>query len=97
MQSDYAESEDELIRRVSRARLHFSEIKCIIDELPPLEKIEDAMRRLGAPMTAYELGVDKEMLDLSMHCAKDYRTRYTLFKLIAECGLEDVYLEEMSH
>ena len=64
----------------------------MIREMPPLSRIEDAMRFLGAPMTADELGVDDAMLDLSMHCAKDYRTRYTLFKLIAECGLEEKYL-----
>ena len=64
----------------------------MIREMPLLSRIEDAMRFLGAPMTADELGVDDAMLDLSMHCAKDYRTRYTLFKLIAECGLEEKYL-----
>ena len=52
-------------------------------------------RPTGAPMTAGELGVDAAMQDLSMHCAKDYRTRYTLFKLISECGLEDAYLGKM--
>ncbi len=90
-------SEEELVRRVSSARAHFAEIRRIIEELPPLEKIEDAMRRLGAPMTAGELGVDAAMQELSMHCAKDYRTRYTLFKLIAECGLEDAYLGKMQY
>ena len=29
-----------------------------------------------------------------MHCGKDYRTRYTLFKLIDECGLTDKYLAD---
>ena len=27
-----------------------------------------------------------------MHCGKDYRTRYTLFKLLDECGLLEEYL-----
>jgi len=29
-----------------------------------------------------------------MHCGKDYRTRYTLFKLIDECGLLEEYLAD---
>ena len=51
------------------------------------------MRELGAPLTASDMGVDERLLALSMHCAKDYRTRYTLFKLIDECGLEADYLK----
>ncbi len=85
-------TEAELERRVRTAQAHMDEIRAVIREMPPLSRIEDAMRFLGAPMTAEELGVDDAMLDLSMHCAKDYRTRYTLFKLIAECGLEEKYL-----
>jgi hypothetical protein len=38
------------------------------------------------------LGVDERLLNLSMRCAKDYRTRYTLFKTIDECGLLDEYM-----
>lgn len=39
-------------------------------------------------------GVDRDLLNLSMHCAKDYRTRYTLFKLLDECGLLEEYLKD---
>ena len=62
--------------------------------MPPVSRLEDAMKRLGAPMTPAELGIDTPLLNLSMRCAKDYRTRYTLFKLISECGLEDKYLKD---
>ena len=85
---------EEQERRIKRAQTRFGEIKQCIDEMPPVSVIEDAMRRLGAPMTPGELGIDTELLNTSMRCAKDYRTRYTLFKLISECGLEDKYLED---
>ena len=62
--------------------------------MPPLEKIRDAMQRLGAQMTPADCGVDTELLNLSMHCAKDYRTRYTLFKTLDECGLLEEYLKD---
>ncbi|MBR4428618.1 MAG: sn-glycerol-1-phosphate dehydrogenase [Clostridia bacterium] len=81
-------------RRIERAQARFGEIKQCIDEMPPISLIEDAMRRLGAPMTPEALGIDTALLNTSMRCAKDYRTRYTLFKLISECGLEDEYLAE---
>ncbi len=85
---------EEQERRIKRAQTRFGEIKQCIDEMPPVSVIEDAMRRLGAPMTPGELGIDTELLNTSMRCAKDYRTRYTLFKLISECGREDKYLED---
>ena len=81
-------------RRIARAQARAEEIRQVIAEMPPVSLIEDAMRRLGAPMTPEELGVDDNLLNLSMHCAKDYRTRYTLFKLISEMGLEDKYLAD---
>ena len=85
---------EEQERRIRRAQKRFGEIKQCIDEMPSVSVIEDAMRRLGAPMTPEELGIDTELLNISMRCAKDYRTRYTLFKLISECGLEDKYLQD---
>ena len=52
------------------------------------------MRRLGAQMTPADCGVDEHLLNVSMHCAKDYRTRYTLFKTLDECGLLEDYLAD---
>ena len=62
--------------------------------MPSFDRIYDAMSRLGAQRTPEECGVDRHLLNLSMHCAKDYRTRYTLFKTLDECGLLDEYLAE---
>ena len=85
---------EEQVRRVKRAQDRFDEIRRVIDELPPFEKLEGAMRFLGCEMTPAECGVDEKLLNMSMRCAKDYRTRYTLFKLIDECGLTDKYLSK---
>ena len=51
-------------------------------------------KNLTAPLTPQDCGVDRELLNLSMQCAKDYRTRYTLFKTLDECGLLKDYLKE---
>ncbi len=85
---------EEQERRVRAAQARQAEIRRVIAELPPLSAITGAMRELGAPLTPAEIGVDEPLLNLSMRCAKDYRTRYTLFKLIDECGLEDAYLKD---
>ena len=85
---------EEQERRIRRAQERFGEIKAAIDEMPPFEKICDAMKKLGADLTAEDCGVDEELLITSMHCAKDYRTRYTLFKLLDECGLIEDYLKD---
>ncbi len=81
-------------RRVKTAQANQTEIRRVLNLLPSYERIYGAMRELGAPLTPAELGVDERLLNLSMHCAKDYRSRYTLFKLIDECGLEGEYLKE---
>jgi glycerol-1-phosphate dehydrogenase [NAD(P)+] len=84
----------ELHRRAARAKERFSEIKAVIDEMPTYEKVYEAMKRLGAPLTMAELGVDRDIEVTSMRCCKDYRTRYTLFKLIDELGLSKEYIGE---
>ena len=85
---------EEQSRRIQTAQANFQQLRDIILGLPELGRIQHAMRELGAPMTPAELNVDEPLLNVSMHCAKDYRTRYTLFKLIDECGLMEEYLKD---
>ena len=85
---------EEQERRVRRAQERFADIKACIEDLPPYDRVYGAMLRLGSQMTPADCGVDDELLNLSMHCAKDYRTRYTLFKTLDECGLLNDYLKD---
>ena len=85
---------EEQERRVRRAQERFEEIRACIGQLPPVETIRGVMETLGAPLTPEDCGVDAELLNMSMHCAKDYRTRYTLFKTLDECGLLKEYLSD---
>lgn len=85
---------EEQERRIRTAREHMQEIRQVIAAMPPLEKIRQVMRTLNAEMTPEEEHIPVDLLNRSMHCGKDYRTRYTLFKLIAECGLEEDYLAD---
>ena len=83
---------EEQERRIKRAQERFSDIQKVMEAMPSYERIETAMKALGAEMTAEDLEVGDELRNLSMHCAKDYRSRYTLFKLLDECGLLADYL-----
>lgn len=85
---------DEQLRRIRRAQERFDDIKHVISLMPSYEQILSSMQRLGAPLTPCECGIDTALLNVSMHCAKDYRTRYSLFKLLDECGLLDDYLSD---
>ncbi len=85
---------EEQERRIRRAQERFDQIRECIASLPPLEDIRGAMARLGAQMTPADCGVEEPLLNLSMHCAKDYRSRYTLFKTLDECGLLEEYLKD---
>ena len=70
------------------------DIKKIIDGMPAYDEIYAAMERLGAKMTLAELGVDPDVVNTAMHCAKDYRTRYSLFKTLDELGLLETYIAD---
>ena len=78
---------EEVERRALRARDRFEDLCKAIGKLPAREEIERAIRTLGGPTTPEEIGVDEELLRRSLACAKDYRSRYTLFKTVAELGL----------
>ena len=83
---------EEQERRIRMAQEHFDEIRAVIAAMPPLEKIRETMLKLNAEMTPEEERIPDDLLRRSLHCGKDYRTRYTLFKLIDECGLLEEYL-----
>ena len=85
---------EEQKRRIERTQARFGEIRACIEALPPFERVRAALQTLGAPLTPQDCGIDRELLNLSMRCAKDYRTRYTLFKTLDECGLLEEYLKD---
>ena len=85
---------EEQERRIRTAQERFAEIQQVIAAMPPLAKIRQVMETLHAEMTPEEEHIPDDLLRRSMHCGKDYRTRYTLFKLLEECGLLEEYLKE---
>lgn len=86
--------ENEQRARIKRVKERYDDIAATVAMLPSYETLYNAMERLGAPLSAAALGVPDEMRNLAMHCAKDYRSRYTLFKTLFECGLLERYLSD---
>jgi glycerol-1-phosphate dehydrogenase [NAD(P)+] len=86
--------EDTQRARIRRVKERFGEIQAVFQQLPETDLVRGALTDLGAPLTAEALGVGKELRDLSMHFAADYRPRYTLLKTLRECGLTDKYLAD---
>ncbi len=80
-------TEAERRRRFEAIVSGFDRIKAELELLPAYDTLRDAMVRLGAPLTPKQIGIPDAMLRKSLDCAKDYRTRYTLFKSIDELGL----------
>ena len=85
---------EEQLQRIQAAQKNLEKLREVILSLPTMERIQNAMEELGSPLTPEAIDIDPPLLNVSMHCAKDYRTRYTLFKLIDECGLMDEYLKD---
>ena len=85
-------TDEEHARRIQRAVNRYADIRSVINDMPDLSVVRTAMQTLGAPTTPAEVGIDEELAALSMRAGKDYRTRYTLFKLLDECGLLESYL-----
>ena len=83
---------DEQLRRITVAQQRFPEIQAVIQSMPRMEDIEGTLRTLQGDLTPADEDIPQDLLDLSLRCGKDYRTRYTLMKLLDECGLLDEYL-----
>ena len=62
---------EEQKRRIQTAQAKQQEIRDAIALLPPYEEILSAMQQLGALTTAAQCGIDNQLLNLSIHCAKD--------------------------
>lgn len=93
-----ANPEDFLTAQQQRARIMAvrkgqAALREIIAEMPPKAEVERAMRVIHAEMTPEDEHIPDDLLRCSMWCGKDYRSRYTLLKVLDECGLLPEYLE----
>jgi len=65
------------------------------EELPSAEEIEKLLRKIGAPVTAGEMGMEEELLPICFKATKDIRDKYVLSRLAWDLGLLDEMAERL--
>lgn len=80
---DWSEQE----RRIDAMIENWGTIKRELKLLPSSLEMIKLLKKLGAPTTAKELGINSQFLDTSLQCAKDYRDRYSVCKALDELGV----------
>ncbi len=85
-------SYNEQKRRIQRAQQTLPRLREITAALPSYEKISAVQKKLQAPLLPQDLQIEPDQVRVSLRMGKDYRSRYSLFKLLDECGLLENYL-----
>lgn len=57
------------------------------ENVPPPERIQELLKKAGAPTSHLEMGIAEEMLLKALDNAKEVRARYTIFRLAEDIGL----------
>ena len=65
------------------------------EELPTAADIEALLRKIGAPVTAGEMGMEEELLPLCFKATKDIRDKYVLSRLAWDLGMLDEMAESL--
>ena len=62
-------------------------INVIDDEIPPVYELEKLYKKLNMPMTAEEIGIDKDIVPKTFEATKDIRDKYVLSRLCWDLGI----------
>ena len=82
-------------RRIDAIIKNFALFKKELAFLPQWTDVQAIYKKLGAPFTAQEIGINRELLLDALLYAKDYRSRYTVFKSVAELGVLEELVEKI--
>ncbi|MFO7636508.1 MAG: iron-containing alcohol dehydrogenase [Clostridia bacterium] len=93
--SNPGEPVDDLIlrTRIENLVLHRETLKGLASSLPGKETLMAFYKALGGKTSALEIGIDPDLLKKSLLYAKDYRSRYTVFKTAEELGMLHAVIE----
>lgn len=83
------------LKRIDTMDAHWPEIKALLKELPPSEKIESILRSLGSPCLPREIDVDDGLLKNTFLYCKEVRARYTILQMVWDLGLLDRLSDEV--
>ncbi len=71
-------------------------VNAIDTEMPTGDTLKALLDKIGAPTTAKEIGVDPEILPLTLKATKDIRDKYVLSRLIWDLGVIDEFANTLS-
>ena len=70
---------------------HWDEILAIVkEEVPAMEELEALYKKIGLPMTPFEVGVDNALSTETFRFTGDIRDKYVLSRLLWDLGLTEL-------
>lgn len=77
---------EERLRRAESFISNLPDIVSALSFLPTRKTVENYYKKLNGPLTADDIGIEKNLLRDALLYAKDYRDRYNVFKTAEELG-----------
>lgn len=69
--------------------------KIIAEELPPKDRVIDALKKIGAPITPFDLGLTSDIVKTTFLATKDIRDKYIGSRLLWDLGEIDKIAQEL--
>jgi len=86
---------EEQERRIKRVIDREAEIRRELEFLPTWSQVKAIFERLGAPLSAADIGLSDSQLYDALAFGKDYRSRYTVAKTADELGILDEIVQKV--
>lgn len=80
---------EDKLKRISIIQNNSEKIQSIIKEMPTAKEIELILKKVGAPYSTKQIGIDEKDLVNGILNAKEIRTRYTILNYLWDIGVLD--------
>jgi len=80
---------EDKLKRISIIQNNLEKIQSIIKEMPTAKEIELILKKVGAPYSTKQIGIDEKDLVNGILNAKEIRTRYTILNYLWDIGVLD--------
>lgn len=90
-------SAENILPRIDRIQLHWTEIKTRLKAQMPSEKLRDFLNYIGCPAVPSQIGVDSALLKDTLMYSKEVRNRYTIMQLAWDLGLSKKLAEKIAY
>ena len=90
-------SAENILPRIDRIQLHWTEIKTRLKAQMPSEKLRDFLNYIGCPAVPSQISVDSALLKDTLMYSKEVRNRYTIMQLAWDLGLSKKLAEKIAY